>query len=106
VQSAVFCRHVRDPLETVIRGASCWRAWNSLPTARREPLPTDARVTERIVAGARRRGVMIIPGIKNANYGKGGDHIQITPPYAISQAEIDIVVDVLDEVIGEVAGTL
>ena len=63
-------------------------------------------MTERIVAGARRRGVMIIPGIKNANYGKGGDHIQITPPYVISQAEVGIVVDVLDEVIGEVAGTL
>jgi adenosylmethionine-8-amino-7-oxononanoate aminotransferase len=72
----------------------------------REPLPTEARVTERIVAGARQRGVMIIPGIKNANYGKGGDHIQITPPYVISQAEIDIIVDALDEAIGEVAGAL
>lgn len=72
----------------------------------REPLPVGARVTERVVAGARQRGVMIIPGIKNANYGKGGDHIQITPPYVISQAEVDIIVDALDEAIGEVAGTV
>jgi len=63
-------------------------------------------VTQRIVAGARRRGVMIIPGIKNANYGKGGDRIQIAPPYVISQLEVGIIVDVLDQVIGEVAGTL
>jgi 4-aminobutyrate aminotransferase-like enzyme len=72
----------------------------------RRPWPAEARVTERIVAGARRRGVMLIPGIRDANYGKGGDHIQITPPYVISEAEVDIIVDVLDEVIGEVAATL
>ena len=70
------------------------------------PWPAEARVTERIVAGARRRGVMLIPGIGDANYGKGGDHIQITPPYVISEAEVDVIVDVLDEVIGEVAATL
>jgi adenosylmethionine-8-amino-7-oxononanoate aminotransferase len=71
-----------------------------------EPFPAEARVTERIVAGARERGVMIIPGIKNANYGKGGDHIQITPPYVITEAEIDTIVDVLDDTIREVAHTL
>jgi len=63
-------------------------------------------VTERIVASARQRGVMLIPGIKDANYGRGGDHIQITPPYVISEAEVDIIVDVLDEAIAEVAATL
>ena len=34
------------------------------------------------------------------------DHIQITPPYIISQAEVDIIVDALDETIREVAATL
>ena len=58
------------------------------------------------VAGARARGVMIIPGMKNSNHGKGGDHIQITPPYIISQSEVDELVDVLDDVIGEVTRDL
>ena len=70
------------------------------------PWPAEAKVTERIVASARQRGVMLIPGIKDANYGRGGDHIQITPPYVISEAEVDIIVDILDEAIAEVAATL
>ena len=68
----------------------------------RQPFPAAARFTEKVVAGARARGVMIIPGMKNSNHGKGGDHIQITPPYIISQSEVDELVDVLDDVIGEV----
>jgi adenosylmethionine-8-amino-7-oxononanoate aminotransferase len=71
--------------------------------ATRTPLPTEAKFTERVVAGARQRGVMVIPGIKDANYGKGGDHIQITPPYIISAEEVDKIVDALDAAIGEVS---
>ena len=72
----------------------------------RRPWPAEVKLTERIVAGARKRGVMIIPGIKDSNYGQGGDHIQITPPYVISQTEVDNIVDVLDETIGEIAASL
>ena len=72
----------------------------------RRPWPTETKLTERIVAGARKRGVMIIPGIKDSNYGQGGDHIQITPPFIISQSEVDIIVDVLDETIGEITASL
>jgi adenosylmethionine-8-amino-7-oxononanoate aminotransferase len=72
----------------------------------RRPWPAEVKLTERIVAGARKRGVMIIPGIKDSNYGQGGDHIQITPPYVISQSEVDVIVDVLDETIGEIAASL
>jgi adenosylmethionine-8-amino-7-oxononanoate aminotransferase len=72
----------------------------------RRPWPAEVKLTERIVAGARKRGVMIIPGIKDSNYGQGGDHIQITPPYIISQTEVDNIVDVLDETIGEIAASL
>lgn len=72
----------------------------------RRPWPAEAKVTERIVAGARKRGVMVIPGIKDANYGKGGDHIQITPPFVISETEVDELVDALDASIAEVARNL
>jgi adenosylmethionine-8-amino-7-oxononanoate aminotransferase len=70
------------------------------------PFPVEAKLTERIVAGARKRGVMVIPGMKDANYGKGGDHIQITPPFVISETEVDELVDALDEAIAEVTNSL
>jgi adenosylmethionine-8-amino-7-oxononanoate aminotransferase len=70
------------------------------------PFPVEAKLTERVVAGARKRGVMVIPGMKDANYGKGGDHIQITPPFVISETEVDELVDALDEAIAEVTQSL
>jgi len=68
----------------------------------RTPLPAAARVTERIVKGAFARGLMLIGGTPNPNYGRGGDHLQITPPYVITREEIDQLVDGLDAVLGEV----
>lgn len=65
----------------------------------REPFPASADLTGRIVAEARARGVLVIPGMKNSNHGKGGDHIQLSPPYVITQGEVDEVVDVLDDVL-------
>ena len=67
----------------------------------RRPFPVEANVTTKVVSRTREKGVMLIPGMKDSNHGKGGDHVQITPPYVISHDEVDAVVDVLDEVIGE-----
>jgi adenosylmethionine-8-amino-7-oxononanoate aminotransferase len=72
----------------------------------RQPFAAEADVTNKIVTRAREKGVLIIPGMKNSNHGRGGDHVQITPPYVITQDEVDEVVSVLDEVIGEVAREL
>ncbi len=49
----------------------------------------------------RERGVIVGGGVPGANFGQGGDHIQITPPFIVSEEEIDIIVDTLDEVITE-----
>jgi adenosylmethionine-8-amino-7-oxononanoate aminotransferase len=70
--------------------------------ATRTPLPATAEITHRIVHGALERGVLLIPGTPGINYGQGGDHIQITPPYTITAEQIDEIVDVLDETIGHV----
>jgi hypothetical protein len=67
----------------------------------REPFPEQAGITRRIVRGAMERGVLILPGVAGANYGRGGDHIHLSPPYIITPAEIDLVAEVLD---GTLAG--
>jgi adenosylmethionine-8-amino-7-oxononanoate aminotransferase len=68
----------------------------------KEPLPAEYALTDRVVSKAQEMGVMILPGVRGANYGRGGDHIQISPPYVIGRDEIDVVVDVLDRILSDV----
>jgi adenosylmethionine-8-amino-7-oxononanoate aminotransferase len=72
----------------------------------RAPFAPDLNVTERVVALAEDRGLLLRQGAPGANYASGGDHIQITPPYVITRAEIDELVSVLDGVIGDVEAQL
>lgn len=67
----------------------------------REPFPVEAKVTERVAGGLRRRGVLVGSGVPGMNYGRDGDHIQITPPLVISETEIDEIVAALDAVLSE-----
>jgi adenosylmethionine-8-amino-7-oxononanoate aminotransferase len=70
------------------------------------PFAPDLNVTERVVALAEDRGLLLRQGAPGANYASGGDHIQITPPYIISRSEIDELVAILDGVIGDVEAQL
>jgi adenosylmethionine-8-amino-7-oxononanoate aminotransferase len=74
--------------------------------ASREPFPEKAGLTQRIVRAAMQRGVLILPGVPGANYGRGGDHIHLSPPYIITQAEIDLVADALDGALAEIEASL
>ncbi|MBS3652244.1 aspartate aminotransferase family protein [Pseudaminobacter sp. 19-2017] len=65
----------------------------------REPFAPERNFTGRLVAMMRDRGVIVGGGVPGANFGRGGDHIQITPPYIVSEAEIDVIVDALDDVL-------
>ena len=71
--------------------------------ATRAPFPAEKNFTSRLVSGMKDRGVIIGGGVPGANFGQGGDHIQITPPFIVSEAEIDILVDALDDTIGAIA---
>jgi len=71
----------------------------------RAPFPREAKVTDRVVAGLRRRGVLVGAGVAGVNYGLDGDHIQISPPLVISAAEIDEIVAALDAVLTEDFGS-
>jgi len=68
----------------------------------RAPFPRTARVTEAVVRAARDHGVLVYSGTGNAN-GIDGDTILLGPPFVITEAEVQHVVEVLGEVIETVA---
>jgi len=65
----------------------------------RAPFPESANVTARIVKAMRARGVLVAAEVALSNLGQHGDHLQISPPYIVSDAEIARIVDALDEVL-------
>ncbi|MEA2610685.1 MAG: hypothetical protein QOG32_411, partial [Chloroflexota bacterium] len=64
--------------------------------ASREPFPRAARIAESVVAAARDRGVLVYSGTGNAN-GIDGDTILLGPPFVVTDAELDDIVEVLAE---------
>jgi adenosylmethionine-8-amino-7-oxononanoate aminotransferase len=68
------------------------------------PFDKSLAVTDRIVAVAETKGLLLREGSPDANYGKGGDQVQISPPYVITREEIDRLVDLLGQSIDEVVG--
>ncbi len=70
--------------------------------ATRAPFPRTSRITEAVVGAARERGLLVYSGTGNAN-GVDGDTILIGPPFVITAAELDQVVDRLAEAIQTVA---
>jgi adenosylmethionine-8-amino-7-oxononanoate aminotransferase len=64
----------------------------------RAPFPRTARITEAIVRAARERGLLVYSGTGNAN-GVDGDTILLGPPFIITDAELDQVVERLAQAI-------
>ena len=62
----------------------------------RAPFPKEAAFTAKVAAGMRQRGVIVSPGVPLANFGRDGDHLQISPPFIIAEAEIALIIDALD----------
>ena len=60
----------------------------------REPFPRAARVTEAVVRAAKSRGVLVYSGTGLAD-GTDGDSILLGPPFVVTDAEIDQIVEVL-----------
>jgi adenosylmethionine-8-amino-7-oxononanoate aminotransferase len=68
------------------------------------PSPRAARLQERVVAAALERGLALIGGT-GRGYGPDGDHLLVTPPFVITEAECDQLVDALDGALAAVAPT-
>jgi len=69
----------------------------------RDPYPRAARVTERVVAAARERGVLVYSATGNAN-GLDGDQILLGPPFVISEPQLEEAVEALGAAIDEATG--
>lgn len=67
----------------------------------RAPFDRSLEVARQVVDRMRARNIIITAGISSGGF--GGDQLQISPPFIISEAEIDELVGALDEVLGEVA---
>ncbi|HEY7523756.1 MAG TPA: aspartate aminotransferase family protein [Candidatus Limnocylindrales bacterium] len=62
----------------------------------REPFRRSARITETLVARARADGLLIYSATGNAN-GTDGDQVLLGPPFVISDAELERIVDTLGD---------
>jgi adenosylmethionine-8-amino-7-oxononanoate aminotransferase len=62
----------------------------------RAPFPRSARLTEKVVAAALERGVLVYSGTGNAN-GVDGDTILLGPPFIVTDPELERIVAVLAE---------
>jgi adenosylmethionine-8-amino-7-oxononanoate aminotransferase len=71
----------------------------------RQPFPRSARVVEGVVRTARDRGVLLYSGTGCAD-GVDGDVIVLGPPFIITDAEMDRVVDVVGEAIDAAVGNV
>jgi len=71
----------------------------------RRPFPRDYAMTQKIVAHMRDNGVSIAAGVPLANFGRDGDHIQISPPLIIEQEELSLIFEALDDALTDIAGS-
>jgi len=68
----------------------------------RSPFQRSHGIGRRVVEGMRARGVIVAPGITAGDGRRGGDQIQISPPFTIREAEIGVLIGALDEVLTEI----
>lgn len=72
----------------------------------RTPFDPAKGVTSMVVDRAFEQGVLVMPGAPGLVDGVRGDHIAISPPFTITEPEVDRVVDILQETISEVSADL
>lgn len=95
----------RHPLIGDVRGRGLYAGVEFVADrATRAPLSADANFTARLLSAMRDRNVLVGGGVQGANFGNGGDHIQISPPFTITEDEIDILVDALGGALDQLTG--
>ncbi len=68
----------------------------------KRPFPPEAGVTRRIVEATLEQGVVVVPGMSGLIDGVAGDHIQISPPYIFTEANVEQLVSALEVAIQKV----
>jgi adenosylmethionine-8-amino-7-oxononanoate aminotransferase len=64
----------------------------------REPFAPGRKLSNRVKAAAFERGLLVYPGSGTID-GQRGDHILLAPPYNVTDAELDILVDRLSQAV-------
>jgi adenosylmethionine-8-amino-7-oxononanoate aminotransferase len=62
----------------------------------REPFDVTEQLAARVKAQAFERGLLVYPGSGTID-GRRGDHILLAPPYTVSSAELEVIVDRLGQ---------
>lgn len=62
---------------------------------KKTPFPVSVRLTEQIVSRAMEMGLVLISGMAGCADGVNGDHIQISPAFVITEAQIDEAVEII-----------
>jgi len=65
----------------------------------KEPIPADVGFAKRLGAAMRQRGILVSTPAGNPAIGAGSDQLRLTPPLTISEPELDIIVQALDDVL-------
>ena len=73
---------------------------------KRRPFDPAKGVTGMVVEKAFDKGVLVMPGAPGLIDGVAGDHIAISPPFTVKSTEVRRIVEVLRDVILEVAALL
>ncbi|MBC8224183.1 aspartate aminotransferase family protein [Candidatus Bathyarchaeota archaeon] len=71
--------------------------------ATKEPFPADVAFYSRVVERCFQKRLLVYPGVATVD-GYVGDHIQVAPPLVVTREQIDEIVSLLDEAIGEAEG--
>ena len=64
----------------------------------REPFAPDRKVHNRVKAAAFQRGLLVYPGGGTID-GQRGDHVLLAPPYNVTNAELDVIVERLAQAV-------
>jgi adenosylmethionine-8-amino-7-oxononanoate aminotransferase len=67
----------------------------------KKPFQADITYHRRVLDSCFEKGLLVYPGLATVD-GFVGDHIQVAPPLVVSREQINDIVLILDEAIGEV----
>jgi len=91
----------RHPLVGDVRGLGLmWGLELVADRDTRTPFPAEAQTTACLVKAAQERGLLIYPALAGADV-RPGDAVIIAPPLTISEAELDLLCNLLDQALGD-----
>lgn len=70
--------------------------------ASKKPFAAERHIAKRVVAACEDAGLLVLEGTPDANYGNGGDLIQISPAYIIDEPQIDEMLQIIENSINAV----